>query len=182
MREQEIPVTLLPWGKTAHVLPGSRLIEAIAAVGLNLDLPCGGEGTCLKCRVRVAEGAVEPGPTERRAFSPHELDAGFRLACQVTVRGPMCVEIPRTSLLGGGLQDLVDHRAVGCRRDPHRSGGPQMLRRTAPTGPRSRRTRSHAAPASRWADRCLAGHAPRVAAATAGRGSFAARRSRWAVD
>lgn len=99
MLEPEIPVTVSPPGKTLYVLPGTRLVEAVAAVGLALDLPCGGEGTCGKCRVRIVRGAGEPGPAERRALTPEELDQGFRLACQVTVNAPLDVEIPRTSLL-----------------------------------------------------------------------------------
>src|SRR3990172_3977996 len=107
MLELETPVTVFPPGKTVYVLPGTRLLEAVVSAGLALDLPCGGEGTCGKCRVRIAQGAGEPGPVERRAFTAEELDQGFRLACQVVVNAPLAVEIPPTSLLSGSHKILA---------------------------------------------------------------------------
>jgi len=106
MREPEIPVTLLPPNKTVFVLSGTRLVEAAAGADVALDLPCGGEGTCGKCRVRVLHGASDPGPAERRLLTAEELGAGLRLACQVCVREPMRVEIPRTSLLASAHKIL----------------------------------------------------------------------------
>jgi uncharacterized 2Fe-2S/4Fe-4S cluster protein (DUF4445 family) len=82
-------------------------VEAVSAVGLALDLPCGGEGTCGKCRVRITRGAGDPGAAERRVFTPEELGQGFRLACQVAVDGPLEVEIPRTSLLASAHKILA---------------------------------------------------------------------------
>jgi uncharacterized 2Fe-2S/4Fe-4S cluster protein (DUF4445 family) len=99
-RETEVPVTFQPAEKTVHVLGGSRLLEAAAEAGILLDTPCGGEGTCGKCRVVAASGAAEASPAEARAFSPDELRAGCRLACQSVVQCPMVVHVPRTSLLG----------------------------------------------------------------------------------
>ncbi|MBN2475796.1 MAG: DUF4445 domain-containing protein [Pirellulales bacterium] len=99
MREAEISVTFRPSGKTVYVLKGTRLLEAAAGADLVLDLPCGGEGICGKCRVVVSGGACEPTPAERRAFSDEQLRRGFRLACQSSVCGPMTVEVPQTSLL-----------------------------------------------------------------------------------
>lgn len=99
MREAEVPVTFEPQGKTVHVLKGTRLIEAAAGAGIALDLPCGGEGVCGKCRVVVRDGASRPGPVERDALTEQDLRQGFRLACQSEVVGPMTVEVPQTSLL-----------------------------------------------------------------------------------
>ena len=93
MREAEVPVVFLPSGKTVYVLGGTRLIEAAAGAGLALDLPCGGEGVCGKCRVVVRRGACEPGPVERETFTPEDLGRGLRLACQTTVCGPATVEV-----------------------------------------------------------------------------------------
>jgi uncharacterized 2Fe-2S/4Fe-4S cluster protein (DUF4445 family) len=108
MRPREIPVTFQPLAKTVHVLPGTRLMEAAAGAGLALDMPCGGEGTCRKCRVIVRQGACPPNPVERDSFSPAELDAGHRLACQSSVVGPAVVEVPGGSLLGSGVPILTD--------------------------------------------------------------------------
>jgi uncharacterized 2Fe-2S/4Fe-4S cluster protein (DUF4445 family) len=67
--------------------------------GIAVDMPCGGEGVCGKCRVVVRRGATEPGTVERKALTAEELAEGVRLACQSSVEGPMTVEIPETSLL-----------------------------------------------------------------------------------
>lgn len=99
MQENEKSVTFQPLGKTVRAAAGTRLIEVAAGSGVALDLPCGGEGTCGKCRVVVRQGAAAPGPAEQRVFTKPELDQGFRLACQTVVRGPMTVEVPESSLL-----------------------------------------------------------------------------------
>ncbi len=98
---------------TAYVLPGTRLIEAAAISGVPLDLPCGGEGVCGKCRVRIREGAAEPTATELRAFSPTELADGYRLACQSRATGPTRVEVPETTLLATYHKILAHAESVG---------------------------------------------------------------------
>jgi uncharacterized 2Fe-2S/4Fe-4S cluster protein (DUF4445 family) len=98
MREAEVPVTFQPSGQTVYVLRGTGLLEAAAGAGIVLDQPCGGLGKCGKCRLLVSRGACQPGPAELEVFSADELQAGFRLACQSSVRGPTTVEVPATSL------------------------------------------------------------------------------------
>ena len=107
MRETEIPVTFQPRDKTVYVLRGTKLLEAAAAADVVLDVPCGGEGICGKCRVVVEGQAAEPTPAELRVFSADELRSGCRLACQSSVEGPMTVLIPQTSLVSSHHQILV---------------------------------------------------------------------------
>jgi Na+-transporting NADH:ubiquinone oxidoreductase subunit NqrF len=94
MRDTEVLVCFRPSGTEAYVLPGTRLVEAAAEAGVVLDVPCGGEGLCGKCRLIVAGGAGEPTAVERDRFSAEELRAGWRLACQSVVGGPMEVVVP----------------------------------------------------------------------------------------
>jgi len=107
MREAEVPVTFQPSGQTVYVLRGTGLLEATAGAGIVLDQPCGGLGQCGKCRLLVSRGACQPGPTELEVFSADELQAGFRLACQSSVRGPTTVEVPATSLPASYQKILV---------------------------------------------------------------------------
>lgn len=97
MRDTEVLVSFRPSGREAYVLPGTRLVEAAAEAGLVLEVPCGGEGLCGKCRVIVSSGAGEPTTVERNHFSAEELQSGWRLACQTTVCGPTEVEVPPVS-------------------------------------------------------------------------------------
>ncbi len=99
MRESEVPVTFWPLGNTVYVLKGTKLIEAAAAAGIAIDLPCGGEGMCGKCRVVVRRGACQPNAVEQNAFTQDELEQGFRLACQSSAGEPLTVQIPETSVL-----------------------------------------------------------------------------------
>lgn len=75
-------VTFQPQGRTVFVLSGTTLLEAAARAGLVIDTPCGGAGTCGKCRVRITAGAGTPTPTDRCTFSDQELADGWRLACR----------------------------------------------------------------------------------------------------
>ena len=49
----EYRVTFQPRGITVAVRPGTDLRQAQILAGLNPDAPCGGKGTCGKCRVTV---------------------------------------------------------------------------------------------------------------------------------
>ena len=108
MREAELPVTFQPSGKTVYVLAGTKLIEAAGGADLALDLPCGGEGVCGKCRVVVSGKASKPTPAEIEALSAEEIEAGCRLACQSSVIGPLNVEVPPTSLPAARHKILVE--------------------------------------------------------------------------
>jgi uncharacterized 2Fe-2S/4Fe-4S cluster protein (DUF4445 family) len=103
----DFPVTFQPGSKPLLVLHGTRLLEAAAAADLVLDAPCGGEGTCGKCRVMVIAGAMPPTPAEGSQLTAAEIQAGCRLACQTIVTGPMQVEVPESSLADRRYQIVV---------------------------------------------------------------------------
>jgi uncharacterized 2Fe-2S/4Fe-4S cluster protein (DUF4445 family) len=100
----EFPVTFSPSTKPVLVHRGTRLQEAAGAAGVVLDAPCGGEGTCGKCRVVVSSGVGPPTPIEAGLFDTADLLAGCRLACQTVVTGPMQVQVPQSSLAGHRYQ------------------------------------------------------------------------------
>jgi uncharacterized 2Fe-2S/4Fe-4S cluster protein (DUF4445 family) len=83
-----------------HTCPkGTTLLEAARQAGVGIVSICGGRGTCGHCRVRILDG-LAPSPTEAdgKVFSPEELAAGYRLACQVEVLSELRVHVPPTSL------------------------------------------------------------------------------------
>jgi len=65
---------------------GESVLSALRRVDPSaLDAPCGGAGTCGKCRVRVISGTASPaGPEELRRLGPTALAEGYRLACRLT--------------------------------------------------------------------------------------------------
>jgi uncharacterized 2Fe-2S/4Fe-4S cluster protein (DUF4445 family) len=121
MREAELSVTFQPSGRAVFVLPGTRIFEAAVSAGLIVDSPCGGEGICGKCRVRMISGGNGPTPAEEQAFSPQELQDGWRLACQSTIQSSSRIEIPDASLLTARHQQICvtsDTQAVVPTDDP----------------------------------------------------------------
>jgi Na+-transporting NADH:ubiquinone oxidoreductase subunit F len=77
------------------VIPaGSKLLEALADVGLHLPSGCGGKGTCGQCRVKVPMGGGPLLPTEEALIGPNEAAQHVRLSCQVAVREDLRVWIP----------------------------------------------------------------------------------------
>lgn len=81
---KEYPVTILPQAETVLVREGSNLQEVLRGLGLAPDAPCGGQGTCGKCRITV-NGATA-------------------LSCQTTVAEALTVTLPNHM---GGEQILT---------------------------------------------------------------------------
>lgn len=119
MDEALISVRVLPKDVTVRVEPGDTLRGAAALAGITLDSPCGGQGNCGKCQVRVIGEGPERTGAERALLSHEALEQGLRLACQVQVRAPLAFEIPDTSHLAPAYQILMDTAAPALsRRDP----------------------------------------------------------------
>lgn len=81
--------------RTVHTPVGNKLLGALADAELYVSSACGGGGTCGQCRVRILEGGGSLLPTEATHITKREARQGARLACQVTVKQPMKVEVPR---------------------------------------------------------------------------------------
>ncbi|MFH2115915.1 MAG: ASKHA domain-containing protein [Spirochaetota bacterium] len=78
---------------------GQTLLEALRKVDpAAIDAPCGGAGTCGKCRVRIVSGdAGEVEAEERRLVGNAGLVAGIRLACHVRPPGNLSFEKAETT-------------------------------------------------------------------------------------
>jgi uncharacterized 2Fe-2S/4Fe-4S cluster protein (DUF4445 family) len=107
VKKGKVAVVFEPQGKRVHVERGTLIREAAAEAGLPLDSPCGGQGTCGKCKVRVLADPDSIGASESMALSAEERDQGFRLACQSRVIAPTTIEVPETSLVGSAYQILT---------------------------------------------------------------------------
>jgi uncharacterized 2Fe-2S/4Fe-4S cluster protein (DUF4445 family) len=103
-----IAVTFQPAGKTIHVLSCTTILEAAARVGLTIQTPCGGRGTCGKCRVQITAGAGEPTGADASAFTADELAEGWRLACANIVCADATIHVPENSLLADQHRILTD--------------------------------------------------------------------------
>ncbi len=83
-----------PDGKSVFVLKGTTLIEAAGKAGIILETPCGGKGSCGKCKVIVSQGEVECSEACRKHLSEEQIAAGWRLACHTHVATDAVVEVP----------------------------------------------------------------------------------------
>ncbi len=84
-------ITFMPGGEKTNVTEGSTVMEAIISKGRHFDFPCGGRGTCGKCRIRILNGTAEPTPEEKGYLSEDELEQGIRLACHTRILSALTV-------------------------------------------------------------------------------------------
>ncbi len=104
-------ITLLREGReeSRTVESGINLLEALQGFeDFDFDAPCGGNGTCGKCRVLLEGAAVPPPCTEELKFlSRNSLDKGERLACMVHVSADLTVTPLFTS---HGVKIVTEHK------------------------------------------------------------------------
>jgi len=97
MTRNVLKVNFQPDGRNVFVLSGTKAIEAAGQAGIILNTPCGGEGTCGKCRVEVVQNAPEPTAAERQHISEEDLQKGVRLACQLVIDRDVSISVPESS-------------------------------------------------------------------------------------
>ncbi|MCK5486271.1 MAG: 2Fe-2S iron-sulfur cluster binding domain-containing protein, partial [Desulfobacterales bacterium] len=90
-------IVFLPHETEIAVPDGETIIHAAMEAGVHINASCGGEGVCGKCRVRVEEGKVAGGVSEK--LSQEDQDKGFRLACQAHAKSDLIIRIPVESAM-----------------------------------------------------------------------------------
>ncbi|KAA9002458.1 NADH:ubiquinone reductase (Na(+)-transporting) subunit F [Affinibrenneria salicis] len=80
--------------KTFSAPAGDKLLNLLSSQGIFVSSACGGGGSCGQCRVRVLQGGGEVLPTEMAHMTKREAKDGCRLACQVSVKQNMKLELP----------------------------------------------------------------------------------------
>lgn len=105
-------------GSSIHeVDSGNRtLAQLMREVGVGLDLPCNGRGSCGKCKVRVTGQLPDLTDAERRHLSSKEVSEGVRLACQVVPHGDCAVTsyVSAATASGNILVDgVAGHQSEG---------------------------------------------------------------------
>ena len=100
VREVSCRVELSPDGTSTEVPTGTLLLDAVAKMGVQITAPCGGGGTCGKCRVEVfsEDGTEAPSSGEQALLTQEQLSTGTRLACMTRAHsGVVELSVPAAS-------------------------------------------------------------------------------------
>jgi len=143
-----VRIAFEPAGASLEVPRGTPLRDVLLRYGV--EFPCGGNGRCKGCRVRVLVGDLPVTPLEREIVRQEELDAGWRLACRHRATGHLTLAIgqwetviladetpfafsPRqglgvavdlgTTTLAAQLLDLATGQVLGVRSDLNPQAG-----------------------------------------------------------
>jgi len=91
-RKSKFKVAFEPSSKMALVPKGTLLLDAAAVAGLTIDTPCGGQGRCGRCLLRVGKGEV------LHPDNPHlgaeQAKEGWVLSCQARVAEDTVLHVP----------------------------------------------------------------------------------------
>jgi uncharacterized 2Fe-2S/4Fe-4S cluster protein (DUF4445 family) len=84
-------IRLHPLGKEFTVNHQTPLIDVLHEFGV--EFPCGGKGTCGKCKVRLLNGEIEITPTHQQKLEQLNLSSDWRLACYSHCTSDITLEI-----------------------------------------------------------------------------------------
>ena len=72
---------------------GTSILQALQARGEYILAPCGGNGTCGKCRVRFVQDPPAPSQADLKVLTKAEIADGVRLACRTAAVQGAVIEI-----------------------------------------------------------------------------------------
>lgn len=90
-------IRLHPLGKEIRVNHHTPLIDVLHEFGV--EFPCGGKGTCGKCKVRLLQGEIEITENHWQKLNQLNLSDDWRLACYSQCSGDLTLEIEQFSHL-----------------------------------------------------------------------------------
>ena len=120
MKNSHCAVTFLPNNRQMVVPVGTLLHDAIGQAGIETDIPCGGQGRCGRCLVRIEKGQVWRRPNAHLAGQ--QIALGWALSCQTEVRGDVTAfllpEKVTEKVVVSGTARIKVPRRVRPPRDP----------------------------------------------------------------
>ena len=138
---QPFDVRFLPDESVCRASGPLGLDVAAARAGILLEHPCGAQGTCGRCRVRIRSGAAPVTDDDREHLDAAAIADGWRLGCRLLLDGPAVVEVPPLARsmagksFGEGLsaealaRPVIERLAVAL--PPDGRGGAALLDRLA---------------------------------------------------
>jgi len=86
----ECVMTLATSGESRVFPHGTLIADALFDMGVAFDTPCGGKGTCSKCRIRISDFLVE----QNSGQSPALDSPVWVLACKTRMKSDLTVYVP----------------------------------------------------------------------------------------
>jgi len=94
---QKHKIHLHPLGKTLEVNHQTPLIDVLHTYGV--EFPCGGKGTCGKCKVKLLEGEIDVSDIHQQNITKLGLSPEWRLACYSTCTSDITLELDQFNQL-----------------------------------------------------------------------------------
>jgi uncharacterized 2Fe-2S/4Fe-4S cluster protein (DUF4445 family) len=94
---EKFKVTFLPDNKTVTVEKDRTILSAAISAGVSINSPCGGDGVCGRCKVKVTRGKVVSQPSG--LICEEDRNKGIHLACITAVLSDLEVEVLAESRL-----------------------------------------------------------------------------------
>ena len=95
---KDFQIVFHPIGKRVTSTRPITILEAAVKIGLDLAGPCGGNGKCGKCQVKIVKFPrnvyIPPDSISKRLLTKSEQKKGWRLACTTIVDDNIGVELP----------------------------------------------------------------------------------------
>ncbi len=89
-----VPLRILPDDRTLDVAPGTSILKAAHAAGVDITATCGGRGRCTSCRVKFIRGTIPPPSImDELQLGDDLVREGYRLSCQCPVTEPITIQV-----------------------------------------------------------------------------------------
>ena len=113
-------VEFLPSKKSAVVPPGTVIVDAAAEAGITIDTPCGRQGRCGRCLVKVGKGQVSD--YESPYLTTKQIQQGWVLSCIAKVASDLVIFVPsKPEQVKLASEIATARKALAVRLDWHLS-------------------------------------------------------------
>ena len=96
---------------------GMRVSDYLIKIGMKSSLPCGGQGTCGNCKIRVFAGELPVTETDKAFLSKQQLADNIRLACRAIPERPVRVGLINNGEDDIGVQGIPENTAICSKPD-----------------------------------------------------------------
>lgn len=89
-------------------MKGASLMDILHEFGV--EFPCGGKGSCGKCKVKILQGTLHPGSNHLKRLKEHGLSDKWRLACMSNVEEDLVLEVGQFEVLIQADETIFDFK------------------------------------------------------------------------